>query len=293
MLLRVPGPSSSLGFAATVTHPARELQLLDHLADSSAAAQPLQPEAMGGGVLEGLKSSSGWLHRSGSSLAFKRRRSLQEPHQAREDAGSYLDELRPAGASHSRLLTPVVDPAGFQRVSSDLNLKSDEVAMDSSERPSSERFFRQGKMAVPDLCFNGMPGYLYTGATCLAALLLLFEQDRQLVEESCESRSAALELFECEAFKGIVHGRLFHHHHNPTLAKIMVQIGLKTIVILPDPVTIFSNLSRPCPSPKTSIVTSSLKTFKEWLEFVPLLETYPHLIIFSRPRYRQESHADR
>lgn len=152
--------------------------------------------------------------------------------------------------------------------------------MDSSERPSSERFFRQGKMAVPDLCFNGMPGYLYTGATCLAALLLLFEQDRQLVEESCESRYAALELFECEAFKGIVHGRLFHHHHNPTLAKIMVQIGLKTIVILPDPVTIFSNLSRPCPSPKTSIVTSSLKTFKEWLEFVPLLETYPHLIIF-------------
>ena len=151
--------------------------------------------------------------------------------------------------------------------------------MDSNERPSSERYFRQGKRAVPDLCFNGLPGYLYTGATCLAALLLLYEHDRQLVEESCESRYAILDLFECEAFKGIIHGRLFHHHHNPTLAKIMVQIGLKTIVILPDPVTIFSNLSRPRPSCKASTVTSGLKTFKEWLEIVPLRETYPHLIV--------------
>ncbi len=50
---------------------------------------------------------------------------------------------------------------------------SPEVAMGSSERPSSERYFRQGKMAVPDLCFNGLPGYLYTDATCLEALLLL------------------------------------------------------------------------------------------------------------------------
>lgn len=151
--------------------------------------------------------------------------------------------------------------------------------MDSSERPSSERYFRQGKMGVPDLCFNGMPGYPYTGATCLTALLLLYEHDRQLVEESCESRYAALELFEHDAFKGIIHRRLFHHHHNPTLAKIMVQIGLKTIVILPDPATIFSNLSRPRPNRKTSTVTSGLKTFKEWLEIVPLRETYPHLIV--------------
>lgn len=151
--------------------------------------------------------------------------------------------------------------------------------MDSSERPSSELFFRQGKMGVPDLCFNGMPGYLYTGATCLAALLLLYEHDRQLVEESFESRYAILDLFECEAFKGIIHGRLFHHHHNPTLARIMVQIGLKTIMILPDPVTIFSNLSRQRPSRKTSTVTAGLKTFKEWLEIVPLRETFPHLIV--------------
>jgi hypothetical protein len=135
-------------------------------------------------------------------------------------------------------------------------------------------------MTVPDLCFNGMPGYHYTGATCLAALLLLYEHDRQLVQESCESRYAALDLFECEAFKEIIHGRLFHHHHNPTMAEIMVQIGLKTIVVLPDPATIFSNLSRPRPSCETSSVTTGLKTFKEWLEIVPMRETHLHLIIF-------------
>ena len=151
--------------------------------------------------------------------------------------------------------------------------------MDLSAGLSGERPFRLGRKAVPDLCFNGLPGYLYTGATCLAALLLLFEHDRQLVEKSCESRYTALELFECEAFTGIIHGRLFHHHHNPTLAQIMVQIGLKTIVVLPDPVAIFSNLSRPSRSPKASIVTSCLKAFKEWLEIVPMRETSPHLIV--------------
>lgn len=134
-------------------------------------------------------------------------------------------------------------------------------------------------MTVPDLCFNGMPGYPYTGATCLAALLLLYEHDRQLVQESCESRYAALDLFECEAFKEIIHGRLFHHHHNPNMAKVMVQIGLKTIAILPDPATIFSNLSRPRPSREASSVTTGLKIFKEWLEIVPLRETLPHLIV--------------
>lgn len=64
------------------------------------------------------------------------------------------------------------------------------------------------------------------------------------------------------------------------MVEIMVQIGLKTIVILPDPATIFSNLSRPRPSRETSSVTTDLKTFKEWLEIVPLRETHPHLIIF-------------
>jgi hypothetical protein len=149
----------------------------------------------------------------------------------------------------------------------------------SGERPSNERYFGKGKMVVPDICVNGMPGYLYTGATCMAALLLLFEQDRQLVEESCESRYAMLELFECDAFKEIINGRLFHHHHNPTMAQIMVQIGLKTIVILPDPSTIFSNLSRPHIDAESSSVTSGLKSLKEWLEIATLCETSPHLIV--------------
>lgn len=162
---------------------------------------------------------------------------------------------------------------------SDLSSKSQEAAMDSSERPSSERYFRQGKMPVPDLCFNGLPGYAYTDATCLTAMLLLHEHDKQLLEESCKSLFTLLDLFHCDAFKAIIHGRLLHHHHNPTLAKIMVQIGLKTIAIVPDPATIFSNLSRPRPSRETSIVDSCLKHFKEWLEIVPLRESHPHLIV--------------
>ena len=160
-----------------------------------------------------------------------------------------------------------------------INLNLPEVAMGSSERPSSERYFRQGKMVVPDLCFNGLPGYIYTDATCLAALLLLYEKDRRLVEESCKSLFAVLELFNCDAFNEIIYGRLFHHHHNPTLAGIMAHIGLQTIVIIPDPATVFSNLSRPRPSHKPSTVASCLKCFKEWLELVPMRETYPHLIV--------------
>lgn len=151
--------------------------------------------------------------------------------------------------------------------------------MGSSERPSSERYFRQGKMVVPDLCFNGLPGYIYTDATCLAALLLLYEQDRRLVEESCKSLFTLLELFNCDAFNEIIHGRLFHHHHNPTLAGIMAHIGLKTIVILPDPATFFSNLTRPRASREASTVASCLKYFKEWLELVLMRETYSHLIV--------------
>lgn len=151
--------------------------------------------------------------------------------------------------------------------------------MESSERPSSERYFKQGKMAVPDLCFNGLPGYIYTDATCLTAMLLLHEHDKQLLEESCKSLFTVLDLFKCDAFKAIIHGHLLHHYHNPDLAKIMVQIGLKTVAILPDPATIFSNLSRPRPGRKTSTVDSCLKHFKEWLEIVPLRESYPHLVV--------------
>lgn len=151
--------------------------------------------------------------------------------------------------------------------------------MDSSKRPSSERYFRQGKMFVPDLCFNGLPGYVYTDAACLTAMLLLHEHDKQLLEESCKSLFTVLDLFNCDAFKAIIHGRLFHHHHNPTLAKIMVQIGFKTIAILPDPAIIFSNLSRPRLSRETNIVDSCLQHFKEWLEIVPLRESHPDLVV--------------
>jgi hypothetical protein len=151
--------------------------------------------------------------------------------------------------------------------------------MDSSERPASERYFRQGKMPVPVLCLTGLPGYVYTDATCLTAMLLLYEQEQQLLEESCKSLFTLLDLFHCDAFKTIIHGRLLHHHHNPTMAKIMVQIGLETIAILPDPAAIFSNLSRPHPSRETSTVDSCLKHFKEWLEIVPLRESCSHLVV--------------
>ena len=153
--------------------------------------------------------------------------------------------------------------------------------MNSSENSSSERYFRQGEIVVPDLCFNGLPGSIYTDATCLTALLLLHEHDRQCLEESCNSLLTVLNLFRCDAFKAIIHGRLFHHHHNPTLARIMAQIGLKTIVILPDPVTIFSNLLRHSSSPsrEPGIVESCLNRFREWLEIVPLCESYSHFIV--------------
>jgi hypothetical protein len=155
------------------------------------------------------------------------------------------------------------------------------VPMNASENASSQRYFRQGEMVVPDLCFHGLPGCIYTDATCLTALLLLHEHDMQCLEESCKSLFTVLNLFHYDVFNAIIHGRLFHHHHNPTLAGIMAQIGYKTIVILPDPVTIFSNLLRGSSSPsrELGIVESCLNLFKDWLEMVSLYDSCSHFIV--------------
>lgn len=54
-------------------------------------------------------------------------------------------------------------------------------------------------MVVPDLCFNGLPGYIYTDAACLTASLLLYEHGSQCLEESCKSLFNVLNLFHNEA----------------------------------------------------------------------------------------------
>jgi len=76
----------------------------------------------------------------------------------------------------------------------------------------------------------------------------------------------------------------------------MAQIGLKTIVILPDPATIYSNLLRHSSSPsrEPGIVELCLNQFKKWLEIVPLFESYSHFIVFQAVNIdRMQSCADR
>ncbi|MFM7547994.1 MAG: hypothetical protein ACKO8I_03800 [Cyanobacteriota bacterium] len=94
----------------------------------------------------------------------------------------------------------------------------------------------------PDLCIEGLPCRAYTDTACLAALLLLVDEQRRIEQQHGEQSARPIDAYYPESLLDVMDKKLIHHNHNAKIAEILIQARIKLLVLMPSPGSVFANL---------------------------------------------------
>jgi len=72
--------------------------------------------------------------------------------------------------------------------------------------------------------------------------------------------------------------RFIHHHHNPKLAQVLVQIEVKTFIVLPSPGAVFANVFFSGVKEEAK-VAQLINIYSDWLVVLPSAQESPNAIV--------------
>ena len=129
------------------------------------------------------------------------------------------------------------------------------------------------------MCIGGLPSRTYTDSTCLAALLLIVDNQRKLEQQiGMQSPRPIINTFFSEPLLEVMEERFIHHHHNPKLAQVLVQIEVKTFIVLPSPGAVFVNIFFSGIKQEVK-VAQLINIYSDWLVVVPSAQESPNAIV--------------
>lgn len=116
----------------------------------------------------------------------------------------------------------------------------------------------------PDLCIEGLPCRAYTDTACLAALLLLVDKQRRIEQQHGEQSARPIDAYYPESLLDVMDKKLIHHNHNAKIAEILIQAGIKVLVLMPTRGSVFANLY--CSGVREDAkVTKYIDMYRDWL----------------------------
>lgn len=130
----------------------------------------------------------------------------------------------------------------------------------------------------PCLCIGGLPSRTYTDSTCLAALLLIVDNQRKFEQQIGAQSPRPIDTFFSEPLLEVMEERFIHHHHNPKLAQVLVQIEVKTFIVLPSPGAVFANVFFSGVKEEAK-VAQLINIYSDWLVVLPSAQESPNAIV--------------
>ena len=128
----------------------------------------------------------------------------------------------------------------------------------------------------PDLCLciEGLPSRTYTDSACLAALLLLVDGQRRVEQQHGAQSARPIGTYYPESILDVMDKKLIHHNHNSKVAQVLVGSGIKTIILMPSPGSMFANIY--CSGVREDAkVARYINAYRDWLAILASCEQAP------------------
>lgn len=123
---------------------------------------------------------------------------------------------------------------------------------------------RSSLFPQPDLCIEGLPCRTYTDTACLASLLLLVDEQRRIEQQHGEQSARPIDAYYPDSLLDVMDKKLIHHNHNAKVTEILVQAGIKVLILIPSPGSVFANLY--CSGVKEDVkVAKYIDVYRDWL----------------------------
>lgn len=109
-------------------------------------------------------------------------------------------------------------------------------------------------------------------------MLLIFNNQRKLEQQNDAQSPRPIDTFFSEPLLEVMEERFIHHHHNPKLAQVLVQIEVKTFIVLPSPGAIFANVFFSGVKGEAK-VAQLINIYSDWLVVLPSAQESPNAIV--------------
>lgn len=130
----------------------------------------------------------------------------------------------------------------------------------------------------PSLCIEGLPSRTYTNSACLAALLLLVDGQRRIEQQLGVQSARPIDTYYPESLLDAMEKTLIHHNHSSKVAQILVESGIKSVILMNSPGSVFANIYYSGVR-EDGKVARHINVYRDWLAILPSCEQAPNTFV--------------